>query len=55
MFEGVSKTRKWSWDSSNSKHGDEIGDEIGVSGQKLKLSSIGIEIHGLCPKNGSNV
>ena len=41
MFEYVSKTRKWSWDSSNSKHGDEIG----VGGQKLELSSIVIELH----------
>ena len=41
MFEDVSKKRKWSWNSNNSKHGDEIG--IGV--QKLKLLSIGIELH----------
>ena len=40
MFVDVSKTRKWSWDSTNSKHGNEIG----VSGQKLKLSSISIEL-----------
>ena len=41
MFEDVSKKRKWSWNPCNSKHGDEIG----VSGHKLKLSSIGIELH----------
>ena len=41
MFVDVSKTRKWSWDSANSKHGNEIG----VSGQKLKLSNIGIDLH----------
>ena len=42
MFEGVCK--KWSWNSSNSKHGDEIG----VGGNKLKLSTIGIEIRVEC-------
>ena len=41
MLEGTSKKGKWSWNSSNSKHGDEIG----VGGQKLKLSNIGIELH----------
>ena len=41
MFEDVSKKRKWSWNSGNSKHGDEIG----VGGQKLKLTNIGIELH----------
>ena len=41
MFEDVSKKRKWSWNLGNSKHGVEIS----VSGQKLKLSNIGIEIH----------
>ena len=40
MFEDVSKKRKWNWNSGNSKHCDEIG----VGGQKLKLSSIGIEL-----------
>ena len=40
MFEDVSKKRKQSWNSGNSKHGDEIG----VGGQKLKLSNIGIEL-----------
>ena len=41
MLEDTSKKSKWSWNSGNSKHGDEIG----VSGQKLKLSNIGIEVH----------
>ena len=41
MFEDVSKKTKWSRNSSNSKHGDDIG----VGGDKLKLSSIGIELH----------
>ena len=45
MFEDISKKRKWSWNSCNSKHGDEIG----VDGWKLKLSSIGIEIHSPLP------
>ena len=41
MFEDISKNIKWSWNSYNSKHGDEIG----VGGQKLKLTNIGIELH----------
>ena len=41
MLEDTSKKSKWSWNSVNSKHGDEIG----VGGQKLKLSNIGIELH----------
>ena len=41
MLEDASKKTKWSWNSGNSKHGDEIG----VGGQKLKLSNIGIELH----------
>lgn len=41
MFEEVSRKRKWCWNSGNSKHGDEIG----VGGQKLKPSGIGIELH----------
>ena len=41
MLEDTSKKSKSSWNSRNSKHGDEIG----VSGQKLKLSNIGIELH----------
>ena len=54
MFEDSSKKSKWSWNSGNSKHGDEIG----VSGQKLKLSNIGIELQvesPMCLHNGSNV
>ena len=51
MFEDVSKMRKWSWDLANSKHGDDIC----VSGQKLKLSSIGIELHVECLHNDNNV
>ena len=35
VLEYASKKSKWSWNSGNSKHGDEIG----VGGQKLKLSS----------------
>ena len=41
MFEDVSRKRKWNWNSGNSKHDDEIG----VDGHKLKLLSIGIELH----------
>ena len=41
MLEDTSKKSKWSWNSGNCKHGDEIG----VGGQKLKLFSIGIELH----------
>ena len=41
MLEDTSKKTKWSWISGNSKHGDEIG----VGGQKLKLTNIGIELH----------
>ena len=41
MFEDVSRKRKWIWNSKNSKHDDEIG----VGGKKLKLLSIGIELH----------
>ena len=41
MLEDTSKKSKWSWNSGNSKHGDEIG----VGGQKLKLSNIGINLH----------
>ena len=41
MFEYISRKRKWSWNSGNSKHGDEIG----VGGDKMKLSNIGIELH----------
>ena len=41
MFEYVSKKRKWSWNSGKYKHGDENC----VGRQKLKLSSIGIELH----------
>ena len=41
MLEDASKKSKWSWNSGNSKHGDEIG----VDGQKLKLSNIGIDLH----------
>ena len=37
----ISKKSKWNQNSGNSKHGDEIG----VGGQKLKLSNIGIELH----------
>ena len=40
MFEDVSKKRNWTWNSYDSKHGDEIG----VGGQKLKRSSIVIEL-----------
>ena len=36
MLEDASKKSEWSWNSRNSKHGDEIG----VGGQKLKLSNI---------------
>ena len=39
MLEDTSKKSKWNWNSSNSKHGDEIG----VGGQKL--TNIGIELH----------
>ena len=48
MLEDTSKKSKWSWNSHNSKHGDEIG----VSGQKLKLLKIGIK---LPLQYGSNV
>ena len=41
MFEDTYNKSKWNWNSSNSKHGDEIG----VGGQKLKLENIGIELH----------
>ena len=41
ILEDTSKKSKWSWNSGNYKHGDEIG----VDGQKLKLSNIGIELH----------
>ena len=41
MFEDISKKIKRRWNSGNSKHGDEID----VSGHKLKISSIGIELH----------
>ena len=41
MLEDTSKKSKWSWNSGNSKHGHEIG----IGGQKLKLSNIGIELH----------
>ena len=41
MLEYASKKSKWSWNSGNSK----LCDEIGVSGHKLKLSNIGIELH----------
>ena len=41
MLEDTSKKSKWSWNSGNSKHDDEIG----VGGQQLKLSNIGIELH----------
>ena len=41
MLEDTSKKSKWSWNQGNSKHGDDIG----VGGQKLKLSNIGIELH----------
>ena len=41
MLEDTSKKSKWSWNSGNSK----LCDEIGVNGQKLKLSNIGIELH----------
>ena len=44
MFEDTSKKSKWSWNSGNSKHGYEIG----IGGKKLKLSNIGIELHGGC-------
>ena len=40
MFEDISNKTTWSFNSGNSKHGDEIG----VGGKKLKLPSIGIEI-----------
>ena len=40
MLEDTSKKSKQSQNSSNYKHGDEIG----VGGQKLKLSNIGIEL-----------
>ena len=36
MFKDISKMRKWSWNSGNSKHGDEIG----VGEQKSKLPGI---------------
>ena len=51
MFEGISKKINWNWNSTNSKHGDEIG----VSGHKLKQSSIGVELHVEFLQNGSNV
>ena len=41
MLEDASKKSKWSWNLGNYKHGDENG----VGGQKLKLSSIGVELH----------
>ena len=41
MLEDTSKKSKWNSNSGNSKHGDEIG----VGGQKLKLTNIGIELH----------
>ena len=41
MFVDICKKSKWSWNSDNFKHGDEIG----VGGQKLKLSNIGNELH----------
>ena len=41
MLEDASKKSKWSWNSGNSKHGDDIG----VGGKKLKLLSIGIELY----------
>ena len=41
MLEDTSKKSKWSCNSRNSKHADEIG----VTGHKLKLSNIGIELH----------
>ena len=40
MFEYISKKRKWSWNSDNSKHGDEIG----VGRKKLKFLGIHIEL-----------
>ena len=40
MFEDVSKKTKLSWNLGNSKHGDEIG----VSGQKLKLTNFGCHL-----------
>ena len=36
MLEDATKKSEWSWNSRNSKHGDEIG----VGGQKFKLSNI---------------
>ena len=40
MFEDMSKKRTWSWNSSNSKRGDDIG----VDRKKSKLLGIGIEL-----------
>ena len=40
MFEEIYKKRKWSWNSGNSKHGDEIG----VGGKKLKMINIGCHL-----------
>ena len=40
MLEDASKKSKWSRNSGNSKHGDEIG----VGGQKLKLTNIGCHL-----------
>ena len=40
MLEDTSKKSKWNWNSGNSKHGDEIG----VGGQKLKLTNIGCHL-----------
>ena len=48
MLEDASKKSKWSWNSHNSK----LGDQFGVGGQKLKLSNIGVE---LPLQNDSNV
>ena len=45
MFEDISKKRKWSWNSGNSKHGDDIG----VGGEKLERLGIDIELHGESP------
>ena len=51
MFEAVSKKRTRSWNLGKYKHGDEIG----VGGQKLKRSSIGIELHVEFLQNDNNV
>ena len=41
MLEDTSKKSKQSWNSGSSKHGDDIG----VNGQKLKVSNICIKLH----------